>query len=118
LHGEIRLLPELAPVSVPVSELELLLSSPPPHPTANIAMSNVRRAAPKPAFTLRRRVLRAQPLRQPAQLVDHLLTEDRAFRRMMQQVQADKSGEQTSLYHRNPITESDNGGRRYYNFQV
>jgi hypothetical protein len=49
----------------------------------------------------------------PAQLVDHLLTEDRAFRRMMQQVEADESGEQTSLYHRNPITESDSANRRY-----
>ena len=45
-----------------------------------------------------------QSISVPTQLVDHLLTEDRAFRCMMQQVQADQAGEQTSLYQ----SKSDN----------
>ena len=50
---------ELAAAAEEPPEVELVLSSLPPQPAAKTARSRARRAAGRPTFTLRRRVLRA-----------------------------------------------------------
>jgi hypothetical protein len=55
----------------------------------------------------------AQPVPVSAKLVDHLLSEDWTFGRVMEQMQSDEPGVEVSIYHRYSITVSDNEARRY-----